>query len=403
VFAVVFFHRIYESVELGNASFDHQPPSKLVAPVFEPLYSTPSPPPRAEYGQMICRPCQMIMCAFDAAAEARDATLAFRMTFDDQLRRSFDTLTDVLRDDVVRRVQAVVDELAASARAERDGVVVEPLVEVERGGSDPNAASRALVEAVRSIGAERSLSGILDTLVKSAGSDAARVGVVLIRGGCAYGWRSVGFDPPLDKAEPLDLSLNQAGIIADAARTSTGTYGDGTGGLAPSFAALPPGRRCFAAPLALCGEVVAVLYADQGLTGPDLREPQGATIEVLTRHAARCLEATTAFRVARALAEHADRGVLATPTDGTDAAADGDVAARRYARLLVSEIKLYHEAAVVDGRRERDLAARLSGEMARARVLYEQRVPPQVRQRADYFRDELVRTLANGDASLLGS
>jgi hypothetical protein len=33
VFAVVFFHRIYESVELGNASFDHQPPSKLVAPV----------------------------------------------------------------------------------------------------------------------------------------------------------------------------------------------------------------------------------------------------------------------------------------------------------------------------------------------------------------------------------
>jgi len=36
VFAVVFFHRIYESVELGNASFDHQPPSKLVAPDNEP-------------------------------------------------------------------------------------------------------------------------------------------------------------------------------------------------------------------------------------------------------------------------------------------------------------------------------------------------------------------------------
>jgi hypothetical protein len=36
VFAVVFFHRIYESVGLGNASFDYQPPSKLVAPVREP-------------------------------------------------------------------------------------------------------------------------------------------------------------------------------------------------------------------------------------------------------------------------------------------------------------------------------------------------------------------------------
>ena len=78
-----------------------------------------------------------------------------------------------------------------------------------------------------------------------------------------------------------------------------------------------------------------------------------------------------------------------------------DASARRYARLLVSEIKLYHEAAVVDGRRDRDLATRLGGEIARARVLYEQRVPPQVRERADYFHDELVRTLANGDATLL--
>ena len=33
MFAVVVFHRIYESVELGNASVDHLSPSKLVAPV----------------------------------------------------------------------------------------------------------------------------------------------------------------------------------------------------------------------------------------------------------------------------------------------------------------------------------------------------------------------------------
>jgi hypothetical protein len=69
--------------------------------------------------------------------------------------------------------------------------------------------------------------------------------------------------------------------------------------------------------------------------------------------------------------------------------------------LLVSEIKLYHEPAVAAGQRERDLASRLGGEIARARVLYEQRVPAAVRDRTDYFRDELVRTLANGDATLL--
>ena len=35
-----FVHRIYESVELGNASFDHQPPSKLVAPSEDPIVRT---------------------------------------------------------------------------------------------------------------------------------------------------------------------------------------------------------------------------------------------------------------------------------------------------------------------------------------------------------------------------
>jgi hypothetical protein len=54
------------------------------------------------------------------------------------------------------------------------------------------------------------------------------------------------------------------------------------------------------------------------------------------------------------------------------------------------------------GRRERDLATRLSDEIARARVLYEQRVPAQVREHADHFHAELVRTLADGDATLLG-
>ena len=61
------------------------------------------------------------------------------------------------------------------------------------------------------------------------------------------------------------------------------------------------------------------------------------------------------------------------------------MSAQRYARLLVSEIKLYHEQAVVEGRRDRDLATRLGGEIARARVMYEQRVPAHVRQRADIF------------------
>jgi hypothetical protein len=107
----------------------------------------------------------------------------------------------------------------------------------------------------------------------------------------------------------------------------------------------------------------------------------------------------TAFKIARALFSPRAAPPADLPAD--DMNADEDVSARRYAKLLVSEIKLYHEQAVIAGRRERDLGTRLGGEIARARTLYEQRVAPHVRQHADYFHDELVRTLANGDATLL--
>ncbi len=93
------------------------------------------------------------------------------------------------------------------------------------------------------------------------------------------------------------------------------------------------------------------------------------------RHAARSLEALTAFKAARALMARSESLAAAQLGPGDGAAAEEDASARRYARLLISEIKLYHETVVVAGRRDRDLGARLSGEIARARALYEQRVP----------------------------
>jgi hypothetical protein len=76
--------------------------------------------------------------------------------------------------------------------------------------------------------------------------------------------------------------------------------------------------------------------------------------------------------------------------------------ARRFARLLVSEIKLYNEARVADGRRSHDLYERLKEDIDRSRQMYEKRVPPSVASRYDYFYDELVHTLAEGDPSKLG-
>jgi hypothetical protein len=77
--------------------------------------------------------------------------------------------------------------------------------------------------------------------------------------------------------------------------------------------------------------------------------------------------------------------------------------ARRFARLLVSEIKLYNEPKVKEGRLEGDLYGRLREDIDRSRQMYDKRVAPPVAARYDYFHQELVNTLAEGDPSKLGS
>jgi hypothetical protein len=77
--------------------------------------------------------------------------------------------------------------------------------------------------------------------------------------------------------------------------------------------------------------------------------------------------------------------------------------ARRFARLLVSEIKLYNEQKVAEGRSEGDLYQRLREYIDRSREMYDKRVKPEVAQRYDYFHTELVNTLAEGDENKLGA
>lgn len=76
--------------------------------------------------------------------------------------------------------------------------------------------------------------------------------------------------------------------------------------------------------------------------------------------------------------------------------------ARRFARLLVSEIKLYNEQKVRDGREQGNLYERLREEIDRSRQMYDKRVAPNVASRYDYFHHELVNTLAEGNSDKLG-
>jgi hypothetical protein len=240
-----------------------------------------------------------------------------------------------------------------------------------------------LIDAMRSIERARSLTEVLDALLSGASADVSGAGVWLVRGGGLHQWRA---PEPVGgaAAEPVK-SLDEDSATAQAARTNAIASADGT----------------VAVPIAMSGVVVAVLVADLDASGSN-DERRTTNLELLTAYAARSLEALTAFKTARALTQRPEPAAVgAAPVVVDEAGAEEDTSARRYARLLVSEIKLYHESAVVEGRRDRDLATRLGGEIARARVMYEQRVPPHVRARADYFQTELIRTLADGDATLL--
>jgi hypothetical protein len=331
------------------------------------------------------------------------------MSVDDALNQAFETLNGRLR----AELRAAADEIASTIKAERER---QPPAAVSPPRSAAPDGDRTL-HAIRAIGDAGSLSEVLDTLAGSAAHEASRAGVLLLRGERLHGWRFVGFPSSFDASGTVDIPLSEAGRLAAAVHTGAAVAGS----VAPRFADLPEGKQCVAVPIMVGGQAVAVLYADDapttvrlppsppsgsGATGkPDTtdegRNGWQSRVEVLARFASRCLEAITAFRTARLLQERAGgAGEAGQSTEGGDAG-DPDAAARRYARLLVSEIKLYHEPDVIAGRRERDLGTRLGAEIARARMLYEQRVPPQIGRRNDYFQAELVRTLADGDAALL--
>jgi len=77
--------------------------------------------------------------------------------------------------------------------------------------------------------------------------------------------------------------------------------------------------------------------------------------------------------------------------------------ARKLARLFVSEIKLYNEKLVAEGRAAGDLYARLKDPIDQSLIAFERRVAEAVRAEFDYMHDELVRQLAEGEAGKLGA
>jgi hypothetical protein len=76
--------------------------------------------------------------------------------------------------------------------------------------------------------------------------------------------------------------------------------------------------------------------------------------------------------------------------------------AKRFARLLILEIKLYNEDKVMEGRKNKNLYFLLKEEIDRSREVFGERIGKEFRDSTTYFEDELINILAGGDRSALG-
>jgi hypothetical protein len=83
--------------------------------------------------------------------------------------------------------------------------------------------------------------------------------------------------------------------------------------------------------------------------------------------------------------------------------ADTHRKAQRFARLLVDEIKLYNQAKVAEGRRNKDLYDRLKEDIDKSRATFQKRYGTTAAASGDYFQKEVVRSLAEDDLSVMGA
>jgi hypothetical protein len=256
-----------------------------------------------------------------------------------------------------------------------------------------SAVFEQMLTGVQEIDGATTLSQALASLLKHSALTAGRAAIFLINGDRLKAWKA-SLIPDAD-VQTVESSIGGKDLLARAIQAGQ-AMASGPSLPAPPFARLPAGRPGLAVPLMINGRAVAVLYADSGTSLPPLGVAE--IVEGLVRHTSAIVALRTAMRNLELVSGAAANG----ESPATGAGEEDDQGARRFARLLLSEIKLYNEGAVRVGREQRDIRRRLREEIDRAQRLYEERVPLEVAQRLAYFQQELVQTLADGDPALLG-
>jgi hypothetical protein len=121
-------------------------------------------------------------------------------------------------------------------------------------------------------------------------------------------------------------------------------------------------------------------------------------------------EPEPAAEVVEVASHAAAAGAASAPATAADpfagmSAEDADThrKAQRFARLLVDEIKLYNQAKVAEGRRNKDLYDRLKEDIEKSRGTFQKRYGSTAAASGDYFQKEVLRSLAEDDTSVMGA
>jgi len=100
-----------------------------------------------------------------------------------------------------------------------------------------------------------------------------------------------------------------------------------------------------------------------------------------------------------------NKATIETPLVSSISPEDQDVhrKAQRFARLLIDEIKLYNQAKVAEGRKNKDLYDRLKETIEKSRATYQKRYGKSVAASGNYLQNEIIRSLAEDDPSIMGA
>jgi hypothetical protein len=174
----------------------------------------------------------------------------------------------------------------------------------------------------------------------------------------------------------------------------------------------PPGDgRCAILPLVVKDKVAALLYADSGASPGN--PIQSGTLVSLLRFAGVWLELSALRKSERSPGDEPQAAAaavtavapppVASPEKPVENDSEISKKARRFAKLLVEEIKLYNQSKVTEGRENRDLYERLKEDIEKSRATYEKRYGQSLASSGEYFNQELVRILADNDIKLMGN